>query len=374
MRKKLFVTSIFIIIVALTCGVWVVVAGAASGLDSPIEIYLNGSLLESDVPPVLKDDRTFVPIRVIGEALGYVVDYDDGVVTMRHDVSGATIEMAVGIPFATINGKVIDLPVPAFIESDRTLAPVRFLSEALDSNVIWEPGYYMVPDRVIINCPYPVDTLGGKVKIASRLEKQFWELESEDFGPVDIGYDLNVPVLTIPDDKVLERKFNDEIFSFYELTKSEIRREYAGMAEDDEYVYGRTDECNYFIVNDDSQILTVNIEGYAYFGGAHGMPYIISYNLDLEKGLILTLADIFKPDADYESILIQRMTAMCNEMPDLYEDVEKPDFLEDGSFYFANGELVIYYQPYALSYFANGFVKFHIPIASLAGNIRDEYR
>ena len=41
-----------------------------------IKIYFNGIKLESDVQPMIIEDRTFVPLRVIFEALGAEVDWD----------------------------------------------------------------------------------------------------------------------------------------------------------------------------------------------------------------------------------------------------------------------------------------------------------
>ena len=346
---------------------------AVVSAQAAIEIYLNGSLLQSDVPPVLKDDRTFVPIRVIGEALGYTVGYDDGVVKMQHGASGAYVEMTVGVPSATINGKTVDLPVPAFIENGRTLAPVRFLSEALDSKVDWEPGYES-PDRVIINCPFPVSTYGGKTQIASRSESFSVEIETEWHGKDTIEYNINIPIFTIPGHDGLANELNDELSSMADSAIADVKREYASHFSGEYESNGYSEDCIYYVVFDDGHILSVLLNGYVYYGGAHGMPYIIAYNLDLDKGISLTLADIFKPGIDYEKILFQRMTSMIAAMPIEYEDVRNPDFLEAGSFYFDGNDLVIYYHPYNLSSFARGFVEFRIALPSLSEYIKDEYQ
>ena len=39
------------------------------------EYTFNGEVKESDVAPTIKDNRTLVPLRLIGEILGAEVDY-----------------------------------------------------------------------------------------------------------------------------------------------------------------------------------------------------------------------------------------------------------------------------------------------------------
>lgn len=42
--------------------------------------------------------------------------------------------------FLVVDGKKIEADAPAFIENDRTLVPIRFVSEALGYNVFWDNG------------------------------------------------------------------------------------------------------------------------------------------------------------------------------------------------------------------------------------------
>ena len=355
---------------------WQSGAHAAGGSANPIEIRLNGYRLASDVPPVLRDSRTFVPIRVIAEAVGFEVNYNEEsqTVMMNHALSNTLITMNVGMSQATINSAVVDMPVPVFVESGRTMVPVRFISEALNSHVEWRPGYNS-PDIVIINCPHPVYTYGKKAQIASRTENKFWEEENPYFGTVTIGYDITIPVFTIPGGEPFAKKLNDEFDLMLRNSIDSINEIYGDqIANGTESVSGATDEFIYNISYDDGNLLSLNIEGNAYYGGAHGMPYIHCYNLDLNKREILGISDVFKPGIDYESILTRRMIAMCASDPDEYGDLfDDPDTLEEGSFYFEDGDLVLFYHPYALSSFARGFVEFRIPLASLSEFIRDEY-
>lgn len=101
-----------------------------------IPVYLNGERLWFDVPPVLRDNRTLVPLRKIFETLGAEVEFESGVVTAQKD--GTTIVLKINERNATINGKVTTLDVPARIVDDRTMVPLRFVGEAMGAKVEWD--------------------------------------------------------------------------------------------------------------------------------------------------------------------------------------------------------------------------------------------
>ena len=63
--------------------------------------------------------------------------------------------------------------------------------------------------------------------------------------------------------------------------------------------------------------------------------------------------------------------------PDEYSDLwEKPQIKESNQrdFYVTQQGLVIFYQPYDLSYYARGFVEFTIDYADISGYLKEEYR
>jgi len=48
----------------------------AAAAEAPIGLVVNGATIETDTPPLSIDDRTYVPIRVVSEALGAEVGWD----------------------------------------------------------------------------------------------------------------------------------------------------------------------------------------------------------------------------------------------------------------------------------------------------------
>lgn len=107
-------------------------------LENGIKIRVNNTKLESDVDPVLTEGRVIVPLRVISEALGLTVSYDEGLsaVTISGE-DGVKVKLYSNEKVAYINGEKYALDVPATIKDGRFLVPVRFISEAFKARVSW---------------------------------------------------------------------------------------------------------------------------------------------------------------------------------------------------------------------------------------------
>lgn len=99
---------------------------------------LNGEYLVNDVAPVIKGERTMLPIRLVAETLGAAVTWNETEQAVAITKDGLEIVIYIGQPFATVNGEPVELDAPAFIESSRTFLPIRFIAENLGAEVIWD--------------------------------------------------------------------------------------------------------------------------------------------------------------------------------------------------------------------------------------------
>lgn len=90
------------------------------------------------VVPFINDGRTLVPIRFISEAFGAEVNWngDKREVTIKQDKN--TIKMTIDSNSYTINRKSFELDVPATVTQDRTFVPLRAVAEALGKKVAWD--------------------------------------------------------------------------------------------------------------------------------------------------------------------------------------------------------------------------------------------
>ena len=104
-----------------------------------IKIFVNGEKLAFDVEPFIESGRTLVPIRRIFEAFGAVVEWDEQTQTATVRKENDTISFTINNNMATINGVIVQMEVPArIVEGGRTVVPLRFLSEALGYLVDWD--------------------------------------------------------------------------------------------------------------------------------------------------------------------------------------------------------------------------------------------
>lgn len=112
--------------------------------DKDIKVFTVGEQVYFDVQPVIKSDRTLVPIRAIAESLKADVKWDEATKTITMTKDGVEIKLVLGSDIAIIDGKEVKLDVPAETLNNRTLVPVRFISEAFKSTVQWEPEHQIV--------------------------------------------------------------------------------------------------------------------------------------------------------------------------------------------------------------------------------------
>lgn len=103
-----------------------------------IAVQFNGKYMTFDVPPCLINDRTMVPMRAIFEVLGCSVEWDDASQTATGMRNGSVVSLTIGANKGSIDGEKVDLDAPAALISDRTMIPLRFVSEAMGALVAWE--------------------------------------------------------------------------------------------------------------------------------------------------------------------------------------------------------------------------------------------
>jgi hypothetical protein len=131
-----------------------------------VNVMTNGQLMQFDTPAVLINNRTMVPLRYVSETLGSVVTWDQAshsvyillatpialptipLPSMVPQVNNGTFQ---GFPIVNVfvNGTKVEGDTPAILFNNRTMVPIRFVSEALGCKVSWDAATY----TAIINKP-----------------------------------------------------------------------------------------------------------------------------------------------------------------------------------------------------------------------------
>lgn len=128
-----------------------------------ITVKVNGNCINMDEWPYLKDDRTFVSVRFVAEALGAEVKWVDEkkMVVIKDDYN--YIELFVDSNKCYINAEEQLMDTSPEISDGRTMVPLRFISENLGCSVEWDEMTYSVlinkenaevPAASIFNRPY----------------------------------------------------------------------------------------------------------------------------------------------------------------------------------------------------------------------------
>lgn len=101
-------------------------------------VYLDGKEMVFDVPAQIINDRTMVPMRAIFEAFEADVKWDGSTQTVTAIKGETKIVLTIGSSTAYVGENAITLDVPAMLINDRTLVPLRFVSESLGADVQWD--------------------------------------------------------------------------------------------------------------------------------------------------------------------------------------------------------------------------------------------
>jgi len=110
-----------------------------------ILVTLNGKGLSTKQQPLLVASQVVVPMRAIFEELGAQLNWDPRHQTITATKGSKEIKLQLGSADALINGSKVVLAVKPQILNNTTMVPVRFVSEALGADVIWDG-----PSRTVI--------------------------------------------------------------------------------------------------------------------------------------------------------------------------------------------------------------------------------
>lgn len=114
-----------------------------------IGLYLDGSPIPTDTPPVNISGRVMVPLRVVSESLGANVSWTSNRDPIVISKGSDQIKLQVGVNSATLNGQTVALDSPPVNLSGRTMVPLRFIGEGLGAAV----NYQASPKAVYITSP-----------------------------------------------------------------------------------------------------------------------------------------------------------------------------------------------------------------------------
>lgn len=143
--KKIFAVLIMGIIVLSCTAAFADEPEAAADVETAT-VIVNGKTMEFDTPAIIIEGRTMVPMRAIFEELGAEVEWIEENQLIFASKGPRLVTMKIGkknISIGDLSTELItsvDLDVAPFLNEtgDRTLVPLRAVSEAFGAEVLWD--------------------------------------------------------------------------------------------------------------------------------------------------------------------------------------------------------------------------------------------
>jgi hypothetical protein len=115
---------------------------AGSALAGPIAVQVNGEPVSFPyAQPTQIAGRVMIPLRGVLERLGADrIDWRPQRQEVSVSGSHVDLQLRIGERMAQVNGRQVPLDVPPLILQNTTMVPLRFVSENLGARVDWLPG------------------------------------------------------------------------------------------------------------------------------------------------------------------------------------------------------------------------------------------
>ncbi len=120
-------------------------------------------------------------------------------------------------------------------------------------------------------------------------------------------------------------------------------------------------------------IVSIVGECHSYTGGVHDNLSRIVKNIDIKNERLIAFDDLFCDDG-YITRINSYIEVLSEQKPEKFSELwKKPIVTKEQKFYLTPESLVIFFDPYELSYYAKGFVEIEIPYDEITSFLNPEY-
>ena len=151
-KRKLYIVLTLILAVTILCCLFLsapVSVAADISTDVVVSLCINDPIMEVNgieteidagrgTMPIVKNDRTLVPIRAIIEAFGGEVDWEEDTQSVLLTLEEDCIKLVIDDTIAYYNNTPKTLDVAPTVINGRTMLPIRFVAEGFHLGVAWD--------------------------------------------------------------------------------------------------------------------------------------------------------------------------------------------------------------------------------------------
>lgn len=142
--------------------------------EMPLRVVVNGEkIIFPDAQPFIDENgRTQVPVRFVSEALAALVDWNENKKAVTVDLNKRNVALTIDNNIYQINSINYQMDTAPILKESRTFVPIRFVSEALGASVYWDEPTKSIYIKIDPNTtPVPLPTpLPGKITYYDGIE------------------------------------------------------------------------------------------------------------------------------------------------------------------------------------------------------------
>lgn len=158
--------------------------------ERPIQLVVRGKDIQGEMPPIVFNGNTLVPIREVFEAMEAVVEWKPETKEVYAGMNDTLVILKTNSNIAWVNGEDKNIPMAPKIINNKVMIPIRFVAETIGFNVEW-----MKSERIV-----KIDLPEGENN-NNELEKPIEDKETNN------ETDKDAPIPDIP----VESDFNRDI-------------------------------------------------------------------------------------------------------------------------------------------------------------------
>lgn len=189
-------------------------------------------------PFINGSNRTMVPIRAISDAFGAEISWDDTTKTVTITTADKNINLNIGSQNAYVNDVIETLDCAPVIVNGRTFVPIRFISENLGCNV----NYAAATKHIIVD-DTPIIIKCGDEKISLAQAKALYDIYAQTITDIE-GYEsyTEEDISTMLTNEVLN---NSMEICYYSNAFSNLTPDSADIAEINAFINSSAESINF---------------------------------------------------------------------------------------------------------------------------------
>ncbi|GGD59958.1 PdaC/SigV domain-containing protein [Paenibacillus nasutitermitis] len=328
-------------------------AAAASSKFKIIEQPFRIEGLKKSIGTINNDSSTYIALRSLNTALGLVTDYNKATQTVKITGNGRLLEINLKNQSITLNNQLIFGP-PLIVQDNTTYLPLRFLLERM--------GYEI---------SYENDT---KLIGMDKISENDLRIRSEVIGADGDGKSLSVyyPVISGYENSEVQQKINAFLKQQADKHVADGSKEMNAAVQENNKILAKDPKATvrqpsldgrYTVTANENGKLSLYVDYYIDMGGAHGITSRVPYTFDLTTGNLLSLKDVVEGNANYISIINNKINEQIKsrKLPLLtpFKTIEA-----DRDYFLNHNGVVIYFTQYEYTSYAEGMPEFVIPYSN----------